>query len=96
MIKQKYCGRSVRASCHDKLLTCVYSYVPDKLTGLLESLSTMLAAVCEAAAIDVLLVIPGARRERPVGEGTMATVIDVRTVKQYQLSMDLIHHLNMF
>lgn len=49
-------------------ITCVYSYVPDKLTGFLESLSTVLAAVRKAAPVDVLLVIPGAGRERPVGK----------------------------
>lgn len=48
-------------------ITCVYSYVPHELTGLFESLSAVLAAVCKAAAVDVLLVIPGAGRERPVG-----------------------------
>lgn len=52
---------------HPATITCVYSYVPHELTGLLESLSAVLAAVCEAAAVDVLLVIPGAGRKRPVG-----------------------------
>lgn len=47
-------------------LTCVYSYVPNKLAGLFESLSTVMAAVCEPTAINVFLVVSGTRGERPV------------------------------
>lgn len=74
-------GSSVPASCNNELLTCVYSYVPDKLTGLLESLSAVLAAVCEAAAVDVLLVIPGTGRQRPAREETHTKVIHARNVQ---------------
>jgi len=48
----------------------VYSDVPDELAGLLESLATVVAAVLEGAAVDVLLVVPGARAERPAEETT--------------------------
>lgn len=44
----------------------MYSYVPDKLAGLFEGLSAVMAAVCEPAAIDVFLVVSGARGERPL------------------------------
>lgn len=47
-------------------LTCVYSYVSDKLAGLFESFSTMMAAVCEPATVNVFLVVSGTRIERPV------------------------------
>lgn len=47
-------------------LTCVYSYVSDKLAGLFESLSAMMAAVCESTTVDVFLVVSGARGKRPV------------------------------
>ena len=43
----------------------MYSYVSDELAGFLESLSTVMAAVCEAAAIYVFLVISGTGGERP-------------------------------
>lgn len=66
---------------HNELLTCVYSYVPDKLTGLLESLSAVLAAVCEAAAVDVLLVIPGTGRQGPAREEKHTKVIHARNVQ---------------
>ncbi len=44
----------------------MYSYVPDKLAGLFESLSTVMAAVCEPTAVDVFLVVSGCGAERPV------------------------------
>ena len=40
-------------------LTSVYSYVADQLAGLLEGLPAVVTAVCEAAPIDVFLVVPG-------------------------------------
>lgn len=46
-------------------LTCVYSYVPHKLAGLFESLSTVVATVLEPAAVNVFLVVSGTRAERP-------------------------------
>lgn len=47
-------------------LTGVYSYVPNKLAGLFESLSTVKAAVCEPTAVNVFLVVSGTRSEGPV------------------------------
>lgn len=44
----------------------MYSYVSDKLAGLFESFSTMMAAVCEPATVNVFLVVSGTRIERPV------------------------------
>lgn len=49
-------------------LTCVYSYVPNKLAGLFKSLSAVVAAVCEPTAVNVFLVVSGTRGERPVEE----------------------------
>lgn len=65
----------------------MYSYVPDKLTGLLESLSAVLAAVCKATAVDVLLVIPGAGRKRPVGRKQRTLVYMKETCSIYQLAI---------
>ena len=49
----------------------MYSYVPDELAGLFESLFTVLAAVCERTAVNVFLVVSGTTAERPVeGENT--------------------------
>lgn len=45
----------------------MYSYVSDKLAGLFESLSAMMAAVCEPTAVNVFFVVSGTRGERPVG-----------------------------
>lgn len=42
------------------------SYVSNKLAGLFESLSTVMAAVCEPTAVDVFLVVSGSGGERPV------------------------------
>lgn len=53
----------------------MYSYVSDKLAGLLESLSTVMAAVREPAAVNVFLVVSGTRGERPV-EG-----VNIKNVK---------------
>lgn len=44
----------------------MYSYVPNQLTGLLESLSAVMAAVCEATAVNVFLVVSGTGGEGPV------------------------------
>lgn len=49
----------------------MYPYVPYKLTGLFESLSAVMAAVREPAAVDVFLVVSGTRCEGPVGGGNM-------------------------
>lgn len=46
--------------------TCVYPDVPNELAGLFEGLSTVVAAVGEAAAVNVFLVISGTRSEGPV------------------------------
>lgn len=43
----------------------MYSYVPNKLAGLLESLPTVMAVVCEPTAVNVFLVVSGTRAERP-------------------------------
>lgn len=62
---------SLSHTCHCLLcaqsLTCVYSYVSDKLAGLFESLPAVVAAVGEAAAVDAFLVVSGTRAERPAG-----------------------------
>lgn len=50
-------------------LTCVYPDVPNELAGLFEGLSAVMAAVGEATAVDVFLVVSGTRSEGPVGGG---------------------------
>lgn len=61
-------------------LTGVYSYVPDKLAGLFESLSAVIAAVGEPTAVDVFLVVSGTRGERPV-EGVNKPASDWTSAK---------------
>lgn len=48
----------------------MYPDVPHKLAGLFEGLSTVMATVGEATAVDVFLVVSGARGEGPVEEQT--------------------------
>lgn len=78
---------SLRHPVNNELLTCVYSYVPDKLTGLLESLPAVFTVVCKAAAVDVLLVVPGAGRQRPAREETHTEVIHARNAQQLFLNI---------
>lgn len=47
----------------------MYPDVPNELAGLLEGLSTVVAAVGETAAVDVFLVISGTRGEGPAARG---------------------------
>lgn len=65
-------------------LTCVYSYVPNKLAGLFESLSAVMAAVCEPTAVNVFLVVSGTRGEGPV-EGVNTKVSNWSSARQVYL-----------
>lgn len=58
-------------------LTCVYSYVSDQLAGLFESFSTVMTTIGEAAAVDVFLVVSGARGERPHLDVTLHVLLEV-------------------
>lgn len=48
----------------------MYPDVPHKLAGLFEGLSAVMAAVGEATAVNVFLVVSGTRSEGPVEEQT--------------------------
>ena len=68
----------------------MYSYVPNKLAGLFESFSTVMAAVCEPTAVDVFLVVSGTSGEWP-GEG-----VNTRNVKLVLGKARLVYLYNTF
>lgn len=50
----------------------MYPDVPNELAGLFEGLPAVMAAVGEAAAVDVFLVVSGTGSEGPVGAPAMS------------------------
>ena len=62
----------------------MYSYVSDELAGFFERLSTVMAAVREATAIYVFLVVSGTRRERPGKEASTRNSNWFTTTKEAQ------------